>query len=373
MTTRIMLSKMEKVELTRHVHAAVESTLQMENTMSRSLLPRPHNPVPVLTGTKLRRVSSRMFAVLSLGVALLCAALLCAALEPVAAEPAEQLASALTFTVVEGAGGVPLNVVTAGDKSKPPILLVHGIGQSYVSWENQLRAPLTDEFYMVAFDLRGHGNSGKPWGKENYTDYRNYAGDVQSVINATGIDRPVLSGWSYGTLIVADYLRAYGASGLRGIVLTGAYGGFTPSPQAPAAMVAQMAKIRAMQLSSDIEENIVAARGGVRFLAAREMTPAYWERATQISLMLPAYARRYMFERSLANMDQIPGITVPLLINVGGKDISTPELQGRELAAKVPGAQVSVYPESGHSPFAEEPERYNFELAAFARAAFARR
>ena len=39
-----------------------------------------------------------------------------------------------------------------------------------------------------------------------------------------------------------------------------------------------------------------------------------------------------------------------------------------ELAAKVPGARVSVYPESGHSPFAEEPERFNRELIEFARA-----
>jgi len=181
-------------------------------------------------------VAPRVLAALSLA-----AALLCAALEPAAARTADGAApaSALTLTVVEGAGGVPLNVVTAGDKSKPPILLVHGIGQSYVSWENQLKPPLTDEFYVVAFDLRGHGNSGKPWGKEAYTDYRNYAGDVQAVIKATGIDRPVLSGWSYGTLIVGDYLRAYGASGLRGIVLTGAYGGFTPPPApAPPALAA---------------------------------------------------------------------------------------------------------------------------------------
>ncbi len=283
-------------------------------------------------------------------------------------------ASALRFQVVEGAGGVPLNVVTAGDRSKPAILLVHGIGQSYVSWENQLKAPLTDEFHVVAFDLRGHGNSGKPWGKQDYTDYRNYAGDVQAVIKATGIDRPVLVGWSYGTLIVADYLRAYGVSGLRGIVLTGAYGGLTPPPPpAPPAMVEQMARNRERQLSGNLEENIAAARGGIRFLTAKEMTPAYWERATQLALMLPAYARRYMFERPLANMDQIPKITVPLLINVGSKDLSTPEPQARALAAKVPGAQVSVYPDSGHSPFAEDPERYNRELAEFARAALARR
>ena len=283
-----------------------------------------------------------------------------------AAAPADT--SALRFQVVTGAGGVPLNVVSAGDPRKPPIRLVHGIGQSYVSWENQLRAPVTDEFHVVAFDLRGHGNSGKPWGKENYADYRKYAEDVQAVIKGTGIDRPLLVGWSYGTLVVADYLRVYGASGLRGIELVGAFGGFTPPPApAPAAMAAQMARTREMQLSGNLEDNIAAARGGIRFLTAHEMTPAYWERAVQLSLMLPGYARRYMFERSTANQDLIPKITVPLLLNVGSKDVSTPEAQGRELAAKVPGAKVSVYPESGHSPFAEEPERFNRELVEFAR------
>ncbi|MCC6170865.1 MAG: alpha/beta hydrolase [Gammaproteobacteria bacterium] len=289
-----------------------------------------------------------------------------------AAAPADT--SALRFQVVTGAGGVPLNVVSAGDPRKPPILLVHGIGQSYVSWENQLRAPVTDEFHVVAFDLRGHGNSGKPWGKEHYADYRNYAGDVRAVIEATGIDRPLLVGWSYGTLVVADYLRAYGASGLRGIELVGAYGGLTPPPPAPAAspaataQAAQIAKLRELQASSNLEDNIAAARNGARFLTGKAMPDAYYERAVQLSLMLPGYARRWMFDRPLANMDQIPKITVPLLVNVGGKDVSTPEAQGRELVAQVPGARLSLYPDSGHSPFAEEPERFNRELLEFARA-----
>lgn len=319
---------------------------------------------------------SRTFVLALAGVAAsvslgLSAALAADGSQPAAAAAALPAAGAggLHFQVIEGSGGVPLNVVTAGDKSKPPILLVHGIGQSYVSWENQLKAPVTDQFYVVAFDLRGHGNSGKPWGKENYADYRKYAEDVQAVIKGTGIDRPLLVGWSYGTLVVADYLRVYGASGLRGIELVGAFGGFTPPPApAPAAMAAQMAKTREMQLGGNLEDNIAAARGGIRFLTAHEMTPAYWERAVQLSLMLPAYARRYMFERSTANQDLIPKITVPLMLNVGSKDVSTPEAQGREFAAKLPGTKVSVYPESGHSPFAEEPERFNRELIEFAKA-----
>lgn len=309
--------------------------------------------------------------------ALLAAAILAIGMQPAlldaadgTAAPGAQAGSALRFQVVEGTGGVPLNVVTAGDKSKPAILLVHGIGQSYVSWENQLGAPLTDEFYVVAFDLRGHGNSGKPWNADAYQDYRNWAGDVQRVIAATGIDRPVLVGWSYGTLVVSDYLRAYGVSGLRGIVLTGAYGGLTPPPPpAPPEMAARMAALRQRQMSGNLEDNIAAARDFARFLTGKEMPAAWYERATALSMMLPGYARRWMFDRPVANMELIPKITVPLLVTVGGKDGSTPEKDGRDLVAKVPGARVSVYPDCGHSPFAEEPARYTKELAEFARAA----
>jgi non-heme chloroperoxidase len=300
----------------------------------------------------------------------LCVLLPLAGAAPAADNATPDPTAALRFTTVAGADGVPLNVVAAGDPAKPSILLVHGIGQSHVSWENQLRSPLTDQYFVVAFDLRGHGNSGKPWNKEAYQDYRRWAGDVMAVMTAMHLDHPVLVGWSYGSLVVADYLRAYGAGGLRGIVLTGAYGGLTPPPPPPptdGALAARMALMRKQQGSGNIVDNIAAAAGFSRLLTNRELPAAYYSRATQISMMLPGYARRWMFDRSLANTDVVAKITVPLLITVGGKDPSTPEKDARELAAKVKNARVSLYPESGHSPFAEEPERYTRELAEFAR------
>ncbi len=315
---------------------------------------------------KTMSLAARRFGALSLLFALAPPLAIAAAADVASNEPA----AALQFTSVAGTGGVPLNVVSAGDPSNPSILLVHGIGQSYLSWENQLRSPLTDHFFVVAYDLRGHGNSGKPWNKEAYQDYRQWAGDVQAVIAAMRLDHPVLVGWSYGTLVVADYLRAYGASGLRGIVLTGAYGGLTPPPAsapAQAALAARMALMRKQQGSGDIEDNIAAAAGFSRFLTSRELSADYYVRATQIAMMLPGYARRWMFDRPLANSDLIAQIKVPLLITVGGKDPSTPEKDARDLAAKVPGARLSLYPESGHSPFAEESARYSRELAEFAR------
>ncbi len=297
----------------------------------------------------------------------LLAALAClAALVPAA------FGAELRFSRVEGTGGVPLNVVEAGERGKPAILLVHGIGQSYLSFEPQLRSALADEFHLVAFDLRGHGASGKPWQRDAYVDSAAWAGDVQRVIAATGLQRPVVLGWSYGTLVVGDYLRHAGTGGIAGIVLTGAYGGLTPPPPSNPQVAEAMRRSREASASPDIEQRLAATRRTAGMLTAKPMPPEWVERATTIGMMVPGDARLHMFDRRFDNRDLIPGVDVPLRLVTAAKDLSTPEADARALAAALPLASVSVYPDAGHSPFTEDPERFNRELAEFARAAFAR-
>jgi non-heme chloroperoxidase len=278
----------------------------------------------------------------------------------------------LRYQVVEGHGGVPLNVVSAGDASNPTLLLVHGIGQSSVSFEEQLVPALYDEFHLVTFDLRGHGNSGKPWEPEAYKDSASWAGDVRSIIEALELDHPVILGWSYGTLVVSDYLRHYGTDRLGGIVLTGAFGGLTTPPPPPDAAMAEIfVRNRALQLSANPANNAEAARTTAAMLTSRDMGEAWRQRAAQLAMMLPAYARTHMFERPLVNTDLVSRIDVPVMLVVGGKDGSTPEDAARALATQLVSqgapAVVNVYAESGHSPFAEEPERFNGELLQFVR------
>jgi non-heme chloroperoxidase len=278
----------------------------------------------------------------------------------------------LRYQTVEGQGGVPLNVVSAGDASNPTLLLVHGIGQSSVSFEEQLVPELYNDFHLVTFDLRGHGNSGKPWEPEAYKESASWAGDVRSIIEALELDRPVLLGWSYGTLVVSDYLRHYGTDRLGGIVLTGAFGGLTmPPPPPDAAMAEVFARNRALQLSANPADNAEAARTTAAMLTSRDMGEAWRQRAAQLAMMLPAYARTHMFERPLVNADLVSRIDVPVMLVVGGEDGSTPEGAARELETQLASqgvpVVVTVYEESGHSPFAEEPERFNGELLQFVR------
>jgi len=302
-------------------------------------------------------------------IVLLAQAVLLATVTLTAASPA---AAELRYQTVAGHGGVPLNVVSAGDPSNPALLLVHGIGQSSVSFEEQMVPELYEEFHLVTFDLRGHGNSGKPWDAQAYTDSASWAGDVQRIIEALDLDRPVILGWSYGTLVVADYLRHYGPSQLGGIVLTGAWGGLTEPPPPPdPEMAERFARSRTLQQSPDPLDNLRAAQDFAGMLTARDMGEAWRQRAAALAMMLPGYARRHMFDRALDNTDLVSRIEVPLMLVVGGKDGSTPEDAGRKLAAQVESqgsrTLVHVYSKSGHSPFAEEPERFNRDLVDFVR------
>ena len=277
------------------------------------------------------------------------------------------------YSTVAGAGGVPLNVVTVGTPDQPAILFIHGIGQSHYSFKHQLDSTLADEFFLVAFDLRGHGGSGKPWEPQDYDDAEIWARDVEAVINATGIRRPVMVAWSYGTLVAMDFIRVHGDKQLSGLVLTGALGALRPFRMPPADDPAAMefAQIRELQLSASPVENIRATEKMVDWLTASPLPATDRELFRTISLMLPAYARRALVSRSFDNQDLIDRLRLPTLLALGDQDNAFVLEDGGDIAATHDNVKLSIHKDTGHSVFYEQPQRFNEELQQFAQRAFA--
>ncbi|MCA1655149.1 MAG: alpha/beta fold hydrolase, partial [Pseudonocardiaceae bacterium] len=124
---------------------------------------------------------------------------------------------------LRGADGVRLAIHAAGDPQAPPIVLVHGWASSAAQWREQLGdAELTARHRLIAVDLRGHGESDKPDPADGgYDKPATWADDLAAVLAYAG--RPaVLVGWSYGGLVLTDYLRERGTAGIVGLVLVGA-------------------------------------------------------------------------------------------------------------------------------------------------------
>src|SRR5687767_6634686 len=104
---------------------------------------------------------------------------------------------------IRGGAGVNLHVVETGNSNGRPIMFIHGFSQCWLAWSRQMHSDLAAEYRLLAMDMRGHGLSVKP--REGYTESRLWADDVNAVIEALKLDRPILSGWSYGPLVILDY------------------------------------------------------------------------------------------------------------------------------------------------------------------------
>jgi haloacetate dehalogenase len=82
---------------------------------------------------------------------------------------------------------------------RPPLLLLHGIPETHVMW-HKIAPRLAEDFSIVAADLRGYGDSGKPNGGVDHGAYskRAMARDQFSVMRTLGFDSFYIAGHDRG-------------------------------------------------------------------------------------------------------------------------------------------------------------------------------
>jgi len=265
---------------------------------------------------------------------------------------------------VQGGGGVPLHLVETGNPSGPAILFIHGFSQCGLSWSRQLDSDLADEYRLVALDMRGHGLSGKP--REGYSDARLWADDVNAVIETLRLDRPILSGWSYGPFLILDYIRHYGEDRIGGIQFVG---GITKigSEQAMAALTPEFINLIPGFFSSDAEESARSLEALLRLCLYREPSREDLYRMLGFSLSVPPYVRQGLFSRAFDNDDLLPKIRTPVLITHGTEDAVVKPSVVEQHKAGMPRARIHMMPSAGHAAFWDDAEGFNEALRDFAR------
>lgn len=81
----------------------------------------------------------------------------------------------------------------------PLVVMVHGFPDFWYTWRHQIHA-LSENYKVVAVDLRGYNLSDKPKGTENYS-YDHLVGDIISVIHHFGERKAILVGHDWGAAI----------------------------------------------------------------------------------------------------------------------------------------------------------------------------
>ena len=263
---------------------------------------------------------------------------------------------------VTGGGGIQLHVVETGNPSGPPILFIHGFSQCSLAWARQLNSELADTFRLVSLDLRGHGLSDKP--RESYGDSRLWADDVHGVVQALQLDRPVLCGWSYGPLVILDYVRHYGEDAIRGLNFAG---GVTKlgSDAAASVLTADFLGLLPGFFSTDAQESVGALDSLVRMCFVHELAAEDRYLMLGFNACVPPYVRQALFSRSFDNDDLLPKIRKPVLIAHGVEDAVVKPTVIDQQMARIPRATVRLIANAGHACFWDDARAYNRYLRDF--------
>ena len=264
---------------------------------------------------------------------------------------------------VAGGNGVSLAVQEWGKADGFPILFIHAFSQSHLTWIQQVVGPLSTEFNLVTFDNRGHGNSAKPEGLENYTDGDLYADDINAVINACALVRPVVVAWSIGGVLLGDYLAKFGDRALSGIVYLGAAHRLGVEPSYVGAAFAQEA---AGMLSDDLATNALATIRTGRLVTADQTDASTFTFIIATNMVVPAYVRVGMMNRSIDHIEHtLPHLSVPVHFIHGKEDQIILSTASEAAASVVLDSRLSLLDHVGHAPHIEDAGRVEAELARF--------
>lgn len=261
---------------------------------------------------------------------------------------------------VRAPDGTRLAVYEWGKPEGPEVLLVHGFAQCHLCFEPEIRA-LAGHCRVVAFDFRGHGDSGQPADPAAYQGGRVWADDLAAVMAAKGLKRPVVVGWSMGGRVIRQYLINYGDSALGSINFVASQVIEDPrfrGPGAPRPLPDQMT----------LGDEIDAAIAFLNSCFGKKPSEAAFRRALGYNMRVPAAVRRAIAGWSTAaplTIEALGRVTVPVLITHGRQDTVVLPAAAEMTASTIAHARLSWFDDCGHSPFVGDAARFNGELAAF--------
>jgi non-heme chloroperoxidase len=118
--------------------------------------------------------------------------------------------------------------------------------------------------------------------------------------------------------------------------------------------------------ATDVEASTAALEKFVSIATYVETTPEDFYLALGYNTDVPPHVRQGMLSRTVNHDDLLARLRLPTLILHGLEDRIVLPVMSEHHAGLIPHAKVSFLPGIGHVPFAEDANRFNSELAAFA-------
>jgi pimeloyl-ACP methyl ester carboxylesterase len=286
---------------------------------------------------------------------------------------------ASTFQVLEAPGGIQYRFFTIHGYRRaflcaghgPPLLLIHGIGDSSNTWLPVVESFAT-HYTVIAPDLLGHGLSDKPRADYSIAAYANGMRDLLSVLD---IDRVSVVGHSLGGGVAAQFAYTFPERCDR-LILVGT-GGIARS----VSMLLRLAAAPNVEMlmptfgSPIFKLGSRMAAHALRFLGTDLGRDA--AEILKVFDSLPDAAARRAILRTLRSGVDWRGQVItmldraylaegmPTLLLWGAHDAIIPVEHAHLAAAAMPGSRLEIFEEAGHFPHHTDPQRFTAVVRGF--------
>lgn len=265
-----------------------------------------------------------------------------------------------------------------GSGPKTPLLLLHGgpgAGHNYLD----PLAALADERPVIFYDQLGCGRADSPSDPRLYTVQRSVE-EVDAVRRALGLERIVLYGHSWGSMLAIEYLIQGHGYGVERLVLGGA---LASVPQAVAGMSRLIdalphgagGRIRALEAAhrQDTPEyqRLVELFYSLHLCRAKPMPRAVQEtsaiNAASIAYRVMNGPNEFTITGVIKDWDRrrdLARIRLPTLITTGEFDEVTLDCH-QTIQRGIPGSRLQMFPGCSHLTMDEKPNEYVAALRRF--------
>jgi pimeloyl-ACP methyl ester carboxylesterase len=257
--------------------------------------------------------------------------------------------------------------------SGPPLLLVHGLGDSSSTW-SRILPRLARRYTVIAPDLLGHGDSDKP--RADYA-VAAYACGMRDLLSVLDVDRVSVVGHSLGAGVAMQFAYQFPERCERLVIVGG--GGIGPEVHPLLRLAAGPGAELALPLATSTGSRTLVRllapllrRTGGLGLGRRDF--AY---VLDRYLSLTSMTARQAFLRTLRAGVDLHGQVLtmmdrsyltaglPMLIVWGAHDGVIPVAHARIAHTMMPGSRLEVFDDAGHFPHQDEPGRFVSVLEEF--------
>jgi pimeloyl-ACP methyl ester carboxylesterase len=259
------------------------------------------------------------------------------------------------------------------------IVLLHGKNFCAATWEGTMRFLQSKGFRVIVPDQIGFCKSSKPAAYQ-YT-FQQLAHNTKALLDSIGVQRFTVMGHSTGGMLATRIALMFPQQ-VEQLVMVNPIGLEDWKAEGVPSLSLDQWHAREKQLTAERIRNYERVTYYVN-----EWRPEYERWVQMIAGMFRGPGREVVAWHSALTYDMIftqpvvyefPQLRVPTLLLFGerdgtaiGKDISPPEVKARlgdypklarRTAAAIPGAKLVLFPELGHAPQMQDPERFHAAL-----------